>query len=157
METVECYNLQNEVVHIPKAKIVFRPSAYGIIIDNGTLLLTNTKSTGKYSLPGGGVNPGETLEQGLKREISEECGIDIEIKKPLFFKERYFYYDPSDRAWQILAFFYLAVPLSTELTDQGNEPDDEADKPQWVDIATLKEPDFQVFGAETLNFLKSLN
>ena len=38
-------------------------------------------------LPGGGLQFGETLENCLKREFSEETGLDIEIKGFLFFCE----------------------------------------------------------------------
>lgn len=34
---------------------------------------------GKWEIPGGSVEFGETLEQAIKREIKEEHGIDIEV------------------------------------------------------------------------------
>jgi 8-oxo-dGTP diphosphatase len=39
----------------------------------------------KFEFPGGKVENGETLEQGLMREINEEMGIDINITKDQFF------------------------------------------------------------------------
>ena len=37
-----------------------------------------------YTFPGGGLEEGETLEEGLKREIKEEFGIEIEVVKKLY-------------------------------------------------------------------------
>jgi 8-oxo-dGTP diphosphatase len=34
---------------------------------------------GQWSLPGGRLELGETLEAGLKREMSEETGLDIQV------------------------------------------------------------------------------
>jgi ADP-ribose pyrophosphatase YjhB (NUDIX family) len=36
-------------------------------------------SSGKWSLPGGMVELGETTEQAVQREISEECGLRIRV------------------------------------------------------------------------------
>lgn len=34
---------------------------------------------GAWSIPGGRVEPGETLPEALRREIQEECGLDIDV------------------------------------------------------------------------------
>jgi hypothetical protein len=62
MSTVECITLNNERIFLPNEKLVFRPSAYAVILHAGMVLLVNTRSTSKYSLPGGGVELGERDE-----------------------------------------------------------------------------------------------
>ena len=51
-----------------------------------------------YTFPGGGQEENETLEDGTKREIKEEFGIDVEVVKQLYSlengevnKKEYFY------------------------------------------------------------------
>ena len=42
---------------------------------------------GEWGLPGGGLEPGETLEQALRREIREELSLELRDVTPLFFSE----------------------------------------------------------------------
>jgi 8-oxo-dGTP diphosphatase len=53
--------------------------AVGIIERDGTILICQRKSGGRYGLkwefPGGKLEPGETVEQCLKRELFEELSI----------------------------------------------------------------------------------
>ena len=51
-----------------------RPSVRGIIIRGGRILMMHSLKYGYCKLPGGGVEPGETHEQTLLREVREESG-----------------------------------------------------------------------------------
>jgi len=49
---------------------------------NGKYLLikeATAKWNGMWFLPGGSVKPGESLEEGTKREVLEEAGCDVEL------------------------------------------------------------------------------
>jgi 8-oxo-dGTP diphosphatase len=53
---------------------------YGIYIKNNAVLLIKKSRgpyEGMYDLPGGKIEPGETIEAGLKREFIEEVGCEI--------------------------------------------------------------------------------
>lgn len=153
-EVVNCIDLYGNKVAIPKERIAIRPSVYGIIMHDGRMLVCNTKSTGKYSLPGGGIDIGEKIEDALRREVYEECGIEIEIDGFVNFEERFFYYNPTDDAWQVYAFFYLCKPKTFEfLSHDVHEV--EAENPQWVEINSLREEDFQAFGRVVLESLQN--
>lgn len=64
-------------------EVVF--SAVGVLRDEmGRVLILkrsiNDRSfPGKWSLPGGKVDAGETVEQAVIREVKEEAGLDVEI------------------------------------------------------------------------------
>ncbi|MBI2084936.1 MAG: NUDIX domain-containing protein [Candidatus Aenigmarchaeota archaeon] len=56
----------------------------GIVENNGRILVGkkvsgNSFLAGKWHIPGGKVLPGETDEIALKREMKEECGIDVSV------------------------------------------------------------------------------
>lgn len=63
------------------------PAVAGLVFsDSETVLLIqrgNPPAKGKWSLPGGVVDLGEKPEEALKREINEECGIQIIIESIL--------------------------------------------------------------------------
>ena len=153
---IECTTLFGEKKLISKKLLQFRPAAYAIIINDGKVLLLDTRSTGKMFLPGGGVNIGEKVEDALKREVREEVGIKIEIKKLLKFKESFFYYDPLKEAYHNFSFFFLCEAKIFEFLDNDKIEDNEAVDPQWVEIKSLKVEDLQVFGDDILKLLKIL-
>ncbi|NOZ87099.1 MAG: (deoxy)nucleoside triphosphate pyrophosphohydrolase [Deltaproteobacteria bacterium] len=58
----------------------------GVIIKNGLVLVAKKAGgelAGKWEFPGGKVEPGETLEESLARELMEELSIDVSVKRRL--------------------------------------------------------------------------
>ncbi len=57
--------------------------AAAVIIERGRVLLTQRKAgthlEGKWEFPGGKLLPGEDPREGLRRELSEELGIDTTV------------------------------------------------------------------------------
>lgn len=61
-----------------------RVAAYGLIVQNGQLLLCRLsnkvpKWEGYWTLPGGGLNFGESPEDAVIREIFEETGLQVKV------------------------------------------------------------------------------
>jgi ADP-ribose pyrophosphatase YjhB (NUDIX family) len=54
----------------------------GVIIDQGRTVLVRRGSEpllGEWSIPGGALEIGETLEEGVARELLEETGIEVRV------------------------------------------------------------------------------
>ena len=53
-----------------------RTAARGVVLRDGKILMIHT-DRGDYKFPGGGVEPGESLEAALRRELLEETGREL--------------------------------------------------------------------------------
>ncbi len=155
MEMVECTTHYGKKKLIQKERLTFRPSAYAIVVTEGNVLLLNTTHTGTYSLPGGGIEIGETIEEALKREVREETGLEIEIIEFFRFEEQFFYYDPADVAFHSFLFFYMCHPQTIEVCKDHEINDDSVDTPRWIKIDELENQHFHNHGDLILEALGS--
>jgi len=63
----------------PKANSIV-PSVTAVVTNEaGELLLVHKTDNGLWALPGGGMDPGESIAQAAVRETKEETGMDIEV------------------------------------------------------------------------------
>jgi ADP-ribose pyrophosphatase YjhB (NUDIX family) len=70
------------------SQINFAVTVRALILDQNELLMVKHQPHHKYhALPGGRLEPGETLEDGLTRELIEETTIKPELGKLLFINQ----------------------------------------------------------------------
>src|SRR6202162_2717437 len=70
----------------------------GVVVDNGRALLIRRGShplKGEWSIPGGLLEVGETLEQGVARELAEETGLEVGVLELIEVFERIFPAPPN--------------------------------------------------------------
>ena len=61
--------------------LLLLPGVTAIVInDRGEVLLQLRRDTDTWAPPSGGVDPGETVAEALRREVLEEAGIKVEPK-----------------------------------------------------------------------------
>ncbi len=66
---------------VRKAKIL-RPSVAAIIRDgDGRILLQRRSDNGRWGLPGGSVEIGESAREAILREVHEETGLTVEVER----------------------------------------------------------------------------
>ncbi|EMY4796573.1 NUDIX hydrolase [Bacillus pacificus] len=90
----------------------------GILIEDEKVLLVKQKVANRnWSLPGGRVENSETLEVAMIREMREETGLEVKIKKLLYVC------DKPDVRPSLLHITFLLERIEGEITLPSNEFD----------------------------------
>jgi ADP-ribose pyrophosphatase YjhB (NUDIX family) len=151
--SVDCLDIHGELIKVPRDQLILRPAAYAILTQDGKVLLVRLKSTGKYHLPGGGIEAGERIGEALMREVREETGMEIEIVRLAHFEELFFYYNPSGKAYHGFHFYYVCNALPGKKLEDREVFDDSAEQPAWVEIEGLRGEEFQVSGKKIIEIV----
>lgn len=72
---ITTHDLFGNSYQVSTDRLTWRPSAYAVVVNHGNILLV--KHGNSYSLPGGGVELGESLETTVLREVKEEAGLEV--------------------------------------------------------------------------------
>ena len=141
---VTCKNrLTGETKEVPAEKLRFRPAAYGVIIHEGNVLL-NTAWDG-HDFPGGGIELGESIRDGLLREIKEETGVAVDVGPLLYVGEHFFIANfVADTYIHSLFYYFLCSNPKGELSTEGFAPYEKEymKAPVWVLLDTLDDLKF---------------
>ncbi|MDZ7804236.1 NUDIX hydrolase [Thiohalophilus sp.] len=114
----------------------FPQVAVGAIVRRGTAVLLIQRSTepnaGQWTIPGGKVHAGETLQQAAEREIREETGIHIRAGEPVYS------FDVIERDNKgELRYHYVIVDLLADYVDGEPMAGDDARDAAWIEPETL--------------------
>lgn len=117
-----------------------RISVVGLFVDAEDVLLIHQitpPEPDRWDLPGGGLEPSETLMEGLRREVREETGlIDFQVEKLLTVIEDFFPWKDDTTLHTINMVYQCTVhpsPLNLSSTDLEIGPKGI----QWLAIAQL--------------------
>lgn len=110
-------------------------AAGGAVTDEQGRLLAIHR-LGRWDLPKGKVEPGESIEHAALREVREECGLNhLQLQKPLC--ETWHTYERGGRQHLKCTHWFLMAGDATEpLTAQAEEDIDTA---RWMDAAGIQE------------------
>lgn len=108
-----------------------RLAVRGVILRNDRLLLVNAWADGKSDLmcaPGGGVEPGQSLPDNLKREMFEETGLDVAVGVPVLINE---FHDPNGSFHQVDIYFRCTL-LGGDPDGAWTDPEGVVTERRWV-------------------------
>ena len=117
----------------PQAPIV----TVGAIVFNGERVLLAQRgqepNKGRWSIPGGAIELGETARQAVEREVREECGVTVqagEVVEVLDILQR----DPAGA----LRFHYVVIDFLCKVVSGELTPGDDAADVRWVRLDELE-------------------
>lgn len=124
-----------------------RVAAYGVIVRDGLILLAHWNEQGRsgWTLPGGGIEPGEDPVDAAVREIREETGYEASIERLLGIDSVVI--SPRDRlASSTVALHALRIIYTATITGGKliHELDGSTDEARWVDLEQV--PDLDTVG-----------
>ncbi|ENQ5772832.1 NUDIX domain-containing protein [Vibrio fluvialis] len=126
-----------EVKPLSQQHILQRKAARAIVLDGEDILMLYTERYHDYTLPGGGVDEGEDILQGMVRELEEETGAqNIHNIKPfgLYEEFRPWYKDDADVMHMVS--YCFTCKIDRELGDTNYEDYEIKNgmKPVWINI-----------------------
>ena len=118
--------------------VLRRSRSVAIVVRDGKILMERVFYFGRefFTVPGGGIEPGETPEQAVLRELKEECGLDGTIVRPLVIQ-----YKEGGAEYS----FEISIPEDQEPVT-GYDPEESADDPPlkevlWMALNEISEKD----------------
>jgi 8-oxo-dGTP diphosphatase len=111
-------------------------SVKGLFVKDGKILILKESEEmgGAWELPGGGLDFGEDIRAGLRREIEEETGLQVTSvsERPLYVWTR-----RAQNRRQMDWYYSLVLAYKIELSSLDFKPSDEAEKIGFFSKAEL--------------------
>lgn len=123
---------------------VFKLRACGVIYQNGKILVDKSRRFDGYILIGGHIELGENSRGAVAREVREEVGVDVEVKKLICINENFYPVNDGNKVGHEIAYYFLLQTKQdlpnedfeyTEI-DHGKEI---THYYSWIDVEKLKE------------------
>ena len=128
---------------------LFNVRVYGLLInDKNEILVSDEQEYGMQftKFPGGGLEYGEGMTEGLKREFIEECNMAVEITDHFYTTD--FFVKSAFNNSQIISIYYMVKPagsLNFAIKTQAFDFDDDAQGNRqafrWKKLSELKPED----------------
>ena len=133
-------------------KTDYRTAVRAVVIRGGNLLMVYSPVNGDYKFPGGGVGESENHEVALKREVAEECGMNLTrilegigciVEYAIPMKTEF-------DVFKMTSSYYLCEVDSKVKKQRLDLYEEELGfQPVWINIATAIQTDKTVLGSKT--------
>jgi ADP-ribose pyrophosphatase YjhB (NUDIX family) len=111
------------------------PTVGAVIVSDGKALVARRAADphkGRFDSPGGFLEAGEEALDGLRREIREELGVEIDVKPSDYINATVHTYGDEDD-------YVLALSFAARIVSGEPTPDDDVAEVKWVGPDELEE------------------
>jgi mutator protein MutT len=130
-----------------------------VIIQNGKILLEKRKSEpgrGKWSIPGGLVELGESISQTVVREVAEETGLEVCEPELIDVVDNVVMDDDGE-----VKYHFVIIDFFVKLKGGNAKASSDAEELQWVPLSEVEKYDltktFRAFLQRNMAKLETLN
>ena len=112
-----------------------------VILDRDRVLLVKRgqpPSQGKWSIPGGLVHLGERIEDALRREVQEECGVEVRLLGLCGVIDRVRHAPPDGAAAPRVHYHYVIIDFVACVESGVPRAGSDAAEVRWVPILELE-------------------
>jgi mutator protein MutT len=97
-----------------------------VVVDSGRVLIVKRRFeplAGQWSLPGGAVEVGETLQSSIARELLEETGLEVEVGPVIEVFDRIAHDEEGRVRYHFVLVDYLCWPIAGALSPGSDVAD----------------------------------
>lgn len=136
-------------IKINESEGKFKFRVCGILEHNGKYLAVKINENKFYCLPGGHVELAEDTEQAVLREMHEELGYEVKIKRLVAVNQNFFWTE-DHKPFHELGFYYIVEAVDPNNINTDDYTREELDKGKiqhlrfkWFTLEELEKTDFQ--------------
>ena len=136
------------------------PGVGAIVVSaKGILLVRRDKEPGKglWSIPGGGVEVGETAEEAIIREVKEESGVDVEPIHEIGYADIIMEDADGNVEFHYILLHFLAHALNLDTTPESPEAEVSWFMPDELPHSQIPEPILQLIQKNNTQILSLLD
>jgi len=144
IKSIICKDVFDNQYTVPVDELNIRVGVYAVIIEDNKILLT--RQWDGYSLIGGGVEKGETIEESIVREVKEEAGLTITPDKIIHQATTFFKRNAESPANQSIQLYFTHSQLHGQINNDNITDSEKTytnSTPEWVDLSEVDNINFR--------------
>ena len=144
IKSIICKDVFGNQYTVPVDELNIRVGVYAVIIEDNKILLT--RQWDGYSLIGGGVEKGETIEESIVREVKEETGLTVTPDKIIHQATTFFKRNAEAQANQSIQLYFTHSQIHGQINNDSITDSEKTytnGTPEWVDLDKIDDINFR--------------